>query len=122
MAAAYLHDIGYAPELKRAGFHLIDGAIYLRAQGYERLAYLVAHHSESQFEARFRGLESELAQFLREHSPLAEALNYCDMTTGPQGQRVSFEERIADILSRYGETDIVVPSYTLGYASIAASV
>ncbi|GHO53408.1 hypothetical protein [Ktedonobacter robiniae] len=29
------------------------------------------------------------------------------MTTGPQGQRVSFEERIADILSRYGETDIV---------------
>lgn len=107
IAAAYLHDIGYAPELKRTGFHPIDGAIYLRAQGYERLACLVAHHSEAQFEARLRGLESELAQFLREHSPLAEALNYCDMTTGPQGQRVSFEERIADILSRYGERDIV---------------
>ncbi|EFH86416.1 HD domain-containing protein [Ktedonobacter racemifer] len=107
LAAAYLHDIGYAPELKRTGFHPIDGAIYLRAQGYERLACLVAHHSEAQCEARLRGLESEFAQFPREQSPVAEALNYCDMTTGPQGQRVSFEERIADILSRYGETDIV---------------
>ncbi|GHO69132.1 metal-dependent phosphohydrolase, HD subdomain protein [Ktedonobacter sp. SOSP1-52] len=107
IAVAYLHDIGYAPELKRTGFHPIDGANYLRSQGYERLASLVAHHSEAQCEAQLRGLESELAQFPREHSPLAKALNYCDMTTGPQGQRVSFEERIADILSRYGETDIV---------------
>ncbi|GHO77042.1 metal-dependent phosphohydrolase, HD subdomain protein [Ktedonobacter sp. SOSP1-85] len=107
IAAAYLHDIGYAPELNTTGFHPIDGANYLRSLGYERLASLVAHHSEAQFEARLRGLESELAQFPREQSPVAEALNYCDMTTGPQGQRVSFEERIIDILSRYGEIDIV---------------
>jgi len=26
VAAAYLHDIGYAPALKRTGFHPLDGA------------------------------------------------------------------------------------------------
>ncbi len=26
IAAAYLHDIGYAPALKQTGFHPIDGA------------------------------------------------------------------------------------------------
>src|SRR5579859_5216811 len=45
IAAAYLHDIGYAPSLKKTGFHPLDGAVYLRALGEERLACLVAHHS-----------------------------------------------------------------------------
>src|SRR5689334_8725082 len=61
IAAAYLHDIGYAPPLRKTGFHPIDGAYYLRSQGQERLASLVAHHSEAQFEAQLRGLTSELA-------------------------------------------------------------
>ncbi len=29
IVAAYLHDIGYAPSLKKAGFHPLDGAYYL---------------------------------------------------------------------------------------------
>ena len=46
MAAAYLHDVGYAPELVRSGFHPLDGAQHLlatsgrtaRSEGTVRLA------------------------------------------------------------------------------------
>jgi HD superfamily phosphodiesterase len=30
LTAAWLHDIGYAPELAETGFHPLDGARYLR--------------------------------------------------------------------------------------------
>ena len=33
VAAAWLHDIGYAPELVETGFHPLDGARYLRRDG-----------------------------------------------------------------------------------------
>jgi HD superfamily phosphodiesterase len=107
ISAAYLHDIGYAPALHKTGFHPIDGAYYLRVYGQERLASLVAYHSEAQFEAHLRNLASELSEFPREHSPVADALTYCDMTTNPIGEEISFEERIADILQRYDEKHIV---------------
>jgi len=41
VAAALLHDVGYAPSLNRLGFHAVDGARFLRAQGQERLARLL---------------------------------------------------------------------------------
>ena len=56
IAAAYVHDIGYAPLLKVTGFHPIDGAYYLLSHNQTRLASLVAYHSEAQFEAQLRGL------------------------------------------------------------------
>lgn len=46
VAAAVLHDVGYAPELVDTGFHPIDGARFLRRLGVdERVCTLVAHHS-----------------------------------------------------------------------------
>jgi len=45
IAAAWLHDVGYAPPLNRLGFHPVDGARYVRQQGQERLASLVAYPS-----------------------------------------------------------------------------
>src|SRR5258708_35791998 len=33
VTAAYLHDIGYAPILRKTGFHPLDGAIYIRSLG-----------------------------------------------------------------------------------------
>lgn len=33
VAAAWLHDIGYAPELRDTGFHPLDGARHLEALG-----------------------------------------------------------------------------------------
>jgi hypothetical protein len=107
IAAAYLHDIGYAPSLKKTGFHPLDGAYYVQSYGQDRLTSLVAYHSEAQCEAQLRGLSSELAHFLCEHSAVADALTFCDLTTNSVGQRVTFGERVTDILSRYGESDIV---------------
>jgi HD superfamily phosphodiesterase len=68
VAAAYLHDIGYAPTLARTGFHPLDGALHLRELGEERLAGLVAYHSGAEVEARLRGLADHLARFDRESS------------------------------------------------------
>ena len=107
VSAAWLHDIGYAPPLNRLGFHPVDGARYVRQQGQERLASLVAYHSGARFEAEERGLVDALAEFEPEDGPLLDALTYADMTTGPAGQRVDLEERIAEILKRYPSDDAV---------------
>jgi HD domain len=111
IAAAYLHDIGYAPRLKNTGFHPLDGAYYLRSLGYHRLASLVAHHSEAQFEARLRGLEQELSMFSRERSAVADALTYCDQTVDSTGTPVSLKERALEVFNRYGKEDIVSQSF-----------
>jgi HD superfamily phosphodiesterase len=63
-AAAWLHDIGYAPVLKTTGFHPLDGAQHLRAADWPELVCgLVAHHSGSRFVAHARGLDDPLAEF-----------------------------------------------------------
>ncbi|SOE65787.1 metal dependent phosphohydrolase [Streptomyces sp. OV198] len=102
VAAAWLHDIGYAPELRETGFHPLDGARYLESLGAPaRVVRLVAHHSGAVYEAEQRGLAGELAEYQREDSPLLDALIYADMTTGPAGQSFDFDRRIDEILVRY---------------------
>jgi HD domain len=120
--AAYLHDIGYAPSLHKTNFHPLDGAIYLKSQGQKRLVSLVAYHSGAQFEARLRGLGTELYKFQPETSAIADALTYCDMTTGPTGLHISFEERIADIFRRYGETHLVNQAIHQAIPSLASAI
>jgi hypothetical protein len=122
IAAAYLHDIGYAPTLSRLGFHPVDGARYVRAQGHERLASLVAYHSGARFEAEERGLADELAEFEPRDGPLMDALIYADMTTGPAGQDMAFEERIAEILGRYAAEDPVHRAITRSAPVLGAAV
>jgi hypothetical protein len=122
IAAAYLHDIGYAPTIQETDFHPLDGARYLRSLRKERLACLVAHHSEARFEAALRGHAQELAHYPREHSVVADALIFCDMTTGPTGLRVSFEERISDIFTRYGEANMVTHAIRQALPTLAPAV
>ena len=107
VAAAFLHDVGYAPSLNRLGFHPVDGAHFLRDHGQERLACLVAHHSGASFEAEERGLVDELAAFPIEDSPVMDALTFADMTTGPAGQPMTFGQRVDEILRRYPPDDPV---------------
>jgi hypothetical protein len=104
VAAAYLHDIGYAPSLAVTGFHPLDGARWIRDSGPGgRLACLVAHHSCAVHEARVRGLDGTLlVEFTPEDSATYDALVFCDMTTGPTGDTVLFEDRISEIRLRYG--------------------
>jgi putative nucleotidyltransferase with HDIG domain len=108
VVAAWLHDIGYSPDLRRSGCHQIDGARYLTSHGFPaRLCALVAHHSAATFEARERRLLSELNAWPREEGPVADALWMADMTTGPRGERVNYPERLSEILERYESNSIV---------------
>jgi hypothetical protein len=121
IAAAYLHDIGYAPALIQTGFHAVDGARYLRSLGHERLARLVAHHSEARFEARLRGLDHELEEFPREPSAVADALTWCDMTVGSAGEPMTLHERTVDIAARYGQEHTATRAlpWSMSYLSLA---
>ncbi|MGH3734958.1 MAG: HD domain-containing protein [Micromonosporaceae bacterium] len=123
VAAAYLHDIGYAPVLRRLGAHQLDGAAWISAQGeaYWRLACLVAHHSESRFELTRRGLGNKLAEYPREESPVMDALVYSDLTTGPSGQRMSLSERITEVHARYGPS-LISDALTDATPHLAAAV
>ena len=122
IAAAYLHDIGYASSLQTTGFHPLDGASYLRSCQQERLASLVAYHSEAQYEAQLRGLAFQLALFPCEYSAVADALTYCDMTTDSVGHQVSFQERIADIFRRYEETNLVAQAIRQALPALTLAV
>lgn len=108
VAAALLHDVGYAPELARTRFHPLDGARYLvNAGAPERVVNLVAHHSCAYREAELRGLGAELAVFPDEESAVRDALWWADMTTGPDGEVVTVDRRLEEIQSRYGPDDLV---------------
>ncbi|MFJ2374777.1 HD domain-containing protein [Streptomyces sp. NPDC087769] len=111
VAAATLHDVGYAPQLVVTGFHPLDGARFLRDEhgADERLVRLVANHSFALMEAEERGLRKELAsEFpLLEEPLLVDVLVYCDMTTTPDGGRTTAEERVVEILGRYGGDSVV---------------
>ncbi|MFF3034608.1 HD domain-containing protein [Streptomyces rubiginosohelvolus] len=111
LAAATLHDVGYAPRLAATGFHPLDGARFLRDEhgADKRLVRLVANHSFALLEAEERGLREELAtEFPLWAQPLlVDALVYCDMTTTPDGERTTAQDRVAEIRSRYGDDSVV---------------
>lgn len=106
VAAAWLHDIGYAESLRRSSFHPVDAAWYLQEHHWSpRVVGLVAHHSGARFVAEVRGLGQLLEPFDDPFSvdgPVAEALTYADQTTGPDGQEMDVEKRMADMLRRHG--------------------
>lgn len=102
--AAWLHDIGYAPDLAATGFHPLDGARYLRNHEHAEpvLCELVAHHSCALIEADERGLADVLSsEFPLNCADLVQALTYCDMTTDPDGNPVRVADRLAEIRNRY---------------------
>jgi len=109
-AAAWLHDIGYLPELARTGLHGLDGARYLRDVQHAdpMLCRLVAHHSYAVIEAEERGLADVMTrEFAPPPQPLADALTFCDMTTSPDGEQVQVTRRLAEIHDRYGAGHLV---------------
>jgi putative nucleotidyltransferase with HDIG domain len=109
-AAAWLHDIGYAPDLATTGLHQLDGARYLRdAQHADALlCRLVGLHSCAIVEAGERGLADVLAnEFEPAPDALFSVLTYCDMTTSPDGEFVPVEQRLAEIDDRYGPGHLV---------------
>ncbi|MDI2128758.1 HD domain-containing protein [Yinghuangia seranimata] len=123
VASAWLHDIGYAHDVRTTGFHPLDGSRFAESLGASRrLCCLIAHHSGAVFEAEQRGLSVELSAFEREDGPVLDALIYADMTTGPQGQSLDFEDRIDEILVRYQPGDPVHQAITNARPYLRAAV
>jgi putative nucleotidyltransferase with HDIG domain len=109
-AAAWLHDIGYLPELASTRLHGLDGARYLRdfQHADPMLCRLVAHHSYAIIEAEERGLAAVLQhEFKPPPQPLADALTFCDMTTSPDGEPMNVDRRLAEISHRYGSGHLI---------------
>ena len=124
-AAAWLHDIGYSPELADTGFHPLDGARYLRdiKHADTALCRLVANHSCAILEAEERGLADVLAsEFPFPHPALSDALAYCDMTTTPTGDMVSVHDRLSEITERYGPNSVVTKFIHKAQPQLVSSV
>ncbi|SFJ82922.1 MULTISPECIES: three-helix bundle dimerization domain-containing protein [Amycolatopsis] len=123
VASAWLHDVGYAAEVTVTGFHQLDGARYLARHGVpRRVCALVAHHAGAAGVAELNGLAGELGEFEDERTLVRDALWYCDMTTSPDGARVSFDERMAELRARRGDSDPVVRALALNGDERAAAV
>lgn len=124
-AAAWLHDIGYNPGLAATGFHPLDGARHLRDTHHsdDLLCRLVAHHSCACIEAAERGLADVLsAEFADPPPDHLDALTYCDMTTSPDGERLTVDARLQEIGSRYADDDPVARAIRAAAPTLRAVV
>ena len=81
----YLHDIGYEFTGDQTQHSIVGGKI-LRDQNY-RYWREVYYHSRVQYEYT---------------SPELILLNYCDITTGPNGEDFTIQERTDEVGRRYG--------------------
>ncbi|MET8834569.1 HD domain-containing protein [Micromonospora sp. NPDC004540] len=98
VAAAWLHDIGYAPAIVDTGFHALDGARWLMRQGFTpRLAGLVANHSCASYEAAERGLAEDLAaEFPLEESIRPPKYQAPKVVPWPNDLRARFRAAVTD--------------------------
>lgn len=81
-----LHDIGYE-FVHNNIYHAFEGGQVLKDQGYKYWQ-----------EIKWHGIPQ--VDYI---SPQLQLLNYVDMTTGPTGEYITIEERLADIAVRYTE-------------------
>ncbi|CAN3130953.1 HD domain-containing protein [Mycobacterium sp. smrl_JER01] len=102
VAAGWLHDIGYCPDLAVTGFHPLDGALYLRDEGWpQAVCALVAHHSGSRFVAPILGLLDALSEFEFAETPSSDALTTADNTATQQGTFVTLAQRLTEKKARH---------------------
>ncbi len=124
VAAAWVHDIGYAPQLAAPGtrFHPVDGAEHLAQTGAPRpVVALVAWHTGALHEARTRGLQAHLERLPRPEQQDLDILTLLDLTTGPTGDLVREHDRIAEILTRYEPGHPVHTAVTASTPELLAS-
>jgi putative nucleotidyltransferase with HDIG domain len=123
IAAAWLHDIGYAAPVRDTEFHPLDGARYLDRLGWPpRLVALVAHHSDARSVAQLQGLSAELSAYPREESRVADGLTYADQTIGPNGRSMTLAERFADMLRRHGPNSPTAVAHPVRGPTLRAAV
>lgn len=120
--AAWLHDIGYAADLARLGFHPVDGARHLQTLGApEGIAELVAFHTGATYEAEERGFVAELDAFTPPSEQELNLVTMCDLAVAPTGDLIVDEKRIVEILDRYEPGHPVYSAVSRSRASLLAA-
>ena len=76
---------------------------------------LVAFHSGAAAEARELGLDAQLAEFTDERTVVRDLLWFADMTVGPDGQRMSFPARMAEVQQRYAPDHYVLRALAVNW-------
>lgn len=103
VTASLYHDIGYSNKIKITGFHPIDSALKARKDGIEsQIIDAVILHTGAKGEASF--LNKSLLDYyssVSEDTELSKFLTYCDTHINSKGKKVSLDERLDDIYSRY---------------------
>jgi hypothetical protein len=123
VAAAAAHDIGHAPDLVRTGFVALDGVEFLRTvNAPQPLLNLVAHYWASGIEAELRGYTEQYRDLPDEPTPVRDALWYCDLRVGPDGERMGVDERFADLWRRYERDDVAIRWWRLAEEPLRAAV
>lgn len=109
-AAAWLHDLGHAPTIRRTGFHPLDGALFLiREQWPERVVRLVAHHSLAAMEAPFYGVGHHLNVIEPVSGVDPDILTAADLLGGSGEPAPTVRERL-DALRRADDEAGLVPA------------
>ena len=101
IAAAWLHDIGYAADLRVTGFHPLDGALFLDDGGWDsEIVRLVAHHSHSRLLAPYYDADSRLSRFAITQGLAGDVVTFADVVSGVHGAGVTVSDRIAELRAR----------------------
>ncbi len=104
IAAALLHDIGYSSDIRRTGFHPLDGALFLAETDWpDTVVRLVAHHSHAAVVAPYHGVDHHLALIAPVEGFAADVLTYADLTAGRKGKGSTPEDRVAEMAQRHAK-------------------
>ena len=116
ITAAYLHDVGYGhPDL---GFHPIDGARLLQSLDYSQVVcHMVAFHTAAEVEAGVRELDASVFDEFRVEGVAGldkadDFLWWADLSTGPNGEEFTVDQRLSEILRRYEPGSVVHTAIT----------
>lgn len=110
-------------QLLRSRFEPLVAAWYLRDAGaLERLINLVANLDASVVEAELRGLDSLLQGFPDERGPVRDALWYCCLTMGANGQPTTLAEREAEVRVRYADDAVILAWYERAKPLLTAAI